>query len=468
MEIASCASSKGGRISRAAVRMAAGALAILLSVSGCGGGGGGGSDGGGDIAFVTLDYPNTTVRVGTGVTIRPTVTGIPGGVAPQYSATGLPAGLQIASSTGVISGTPTTPAPNQIATVKLTLSGYSGSVSEGAYINVVAAAAYTWSRASTGLPPFLKYDVVRVNGSLYAIGTTFTSNGFGQVTSTGAIQTWRSTDEGVTWTNINSAPTTGLRHFAIAQTTTGAYLTGGADGGSGANSNEVWHFDGTTWSQVAVVTPFSARRRHASIMVGSSLYVVGGVAANGNTHPVNEGTTGHLNDVWRSNDGGLNWTQITASAQFQPRFGHCLVSFKGQMWLLGGYYGGQFTQAFTSADGAVWSQIGSIPTPFTSASAYGACAVHRDQLVLVGGTPFAQFGLAFGNADLQPGASPDSSLYYSADGSGWTKEVPSYSSPSAPSFVGRYGHSLATSPAGSTTGALLSVGSQNREVWRLE
>jgi len=67
-----------------------------------------------------------------------------------------------ATASGLAEYTPTTPAPNQIATVKLTLSGYSGAVSEGVYINLVAAPVYTWSRASTALPPFLKYGSAAV------------------------------------------------------------------------------------------------------------------------------------------------------------------------------------------------------------------------------------------------------------------------------------------------------------------
>jgi hypothetical protein len=90
-------------------------LLILLACSlfwGCGGGGGGG---GGMSPPAGLSYPSPqTLHVGDTVNLTPTVTG----AVTSYTVTpALPAGLALNTSTGVVSGTPTAIAPQQIVTI---------------------------------------------------------------------------------------------------------------------------------------------------------------------------------------------------------------------------------------------------------------------------------------------------------------------------------------------------------------
>jgi hypothetical protein len=93
--------------------------------------------GGGDIVTVT-NPGNQTGTVGTAASLQVHASDSASGQTLTYSATGLPAGLSINSSTGLISGTPTT-AGNSNVTVKATdTTGASGS------------AAFSWTINSSG------------------------------------------------------------------------------------------------------------------------------------------------------------------------------------------------------------------------------------------------------------------------------------------------------------------------------
>ncbi|MFL6056991.1 MAG: putative Ig domain-containing protein, partial [Actinoallomurus sp.] len=88
---------------------------------------GGGSSGGNT---VTVTNPgNQTSTVGTPVTLQIHATDSASGQTLTYSATGLPAGLSINSSTGLISGTPTTAGTSNVTVSAKDSTGASGSAS---------------------------------------------------------------------------------------------------------------------------------------------------------------------------------------------------------------------------------------------------------------------------------------------------------------------------------------------------
>ncbi len=130
-------------------------VAILASVfmAACGGGGGSDAGGGGGGTLggagssqspcapnlcVTFAYgPSTVARLLTG-SIKPTSTQALAGYSAHYSLTGgaLPQGMSLDGATGAIHGTPTTNGFYD-ATVKLTVSGYSGSLSTHLAMEVI-------------------------------------------------------------------------------------------------------------------------------------------------------------------------------------------------------------------------------------------------------------------------------------------------------------------------------------------
>jgi subtilase family serine protease len=79
---------------------------------------------------VTVTNPgNQTGTVGTAVSLQITATDSASGQTLTYSATGLPAGLSINSSTGLISGTPTTAGSNSVTVTAKDTTGATGSAS---------------------------------------------------------------------------------------------------------------------------------------------------------------------------------------------------------------------------------------------------------------------------------------------------------------------------------------------------
>jgi hypothetical protein len=79
---------------------------------------------------VTVTNPgNQTSTVGTAVSLQITATDSASGQTLTYSATGLPAGLSINSSTGLITGTPTTAGSNSVTVIAKDTTGASGSAS---------------------------------------------------------------------------------------------------------------------------------------------------------------------------------------------------------------------------------------------------------------------------------------------------------------------------------------------------
>jgi len=88
---------------------------------------------------VTVTNPgNQTGTVGTAVSLQIHATDSASGQTLTYSATGLPAGLSISSSTGLISGTPTTAATSTVTVTAKDTTGASG------------AAGFSWTISSSG------------------------------------------------------------------------------------------------------------------------------------------------------------------------------------------------------------------------------------------------------------------------------------------------------------------------------
>jgi len=183
---------------------------------------------------VTVTNPGAqTGKVGTAITsLQIHATDSASGQTLTYSATGLPAGLSISSSTGLISGTPTTAgsfsvtvtatdttnasgsaaftwtiSPNTINTVTVTNPGaQTGTVGTAASLQIHAtdsASGQTLTYAATGLPAGLS-----INSSTGLISGTPTTAGSSSVTVTVTDLTGASGTAAFTWT-INPVSTGG-------------------------------------------------------------------------------------------------------------------------------------------------------------------------------------------------------------------------------------------------------------------
>ena len=212
----------------------------------------------------------------------------------------------------------------------------------------------TWQELTTGT----KFSV-RAGHTTLAIGTDIYVIG-GYIT--GADRVWRSSD-GDNWAQVTmSASTT----FSARTNHSSVYIPSGANagmyviGGFGASTrlNDVWKSTdgGATWTRVTASAAFSARNTHSSVYIPSGanagMYVIGGRTGGGGSSIVN--------DVWKSTDGGANWTRVTANAAFAVRSLHSSVAFGQAIYVFGGrgVSGSHYNDVWKSTDGgASWVNV---------------------------------------------------------------------------------------------------------------
>lgn len=96
--------------------------------------------------------------------------------------------------------------------------------------------------------------------------------------------------------------------------------------------NDVWRSDdrGINWTPVTSAAPWAGRAYFQAVTLDGAMFVLGGQ---------DYGTFGSpsrfFNDVWRSTD-GANWTQMTAAAPWQGRAGLSAVVNNGAIYVFGG------------------------------------------------------------------------------------------------------------------------------------
>ena len=115
--------------------------------------------------------------------------------------------------------------------------------------------------------------------------------------------------------------------------------------------NDVWSTaDGREW-RLEIENAAWAKRTHAQTVVfDGKLWIMGGGRWNPETIP--------MNDVWCSED-GVNWTQVTDAAPWDPRMWFSLVVYRDRMWVLGGWSrtNGNFGDVWYSKDGKNWTEL---------------------------------------------------------------------------------------------------------------
>jgi hypothetical protein len=173
-----------------------------------------------------------------------------------------------------------------------------------------------------------------------------------------------------------------------------------------------------------------------------------------------DGSTTHYADVWSSATGG-NWTRLTPSAPFGPRWNAAAVVFKNRIWVIGGASSGYAPagykdDAWSSANGTDWT-LETAHTGFTPRMLHSAF-VYGTKIWVVGGR-----------------ATPDGAavtfehdVWNSSDGIVWTRVT------GAAAFAPRMGHACLVHDDGTGPRIWLIGGyddttdSLGAEVWRAE
>ena len=92
--------------------------------------------------------------------------------------------------------------------------------------------------------------------------------------------------------------------------------------------NDTWRStdNGATWTLMSPGAGWMGRSIHSSVvMPDGSILLIGG------------GLSGYKNDMWRSTDNGATWTQVTASPRVVDTGGHSSVAMPdGSIVLMGG------------------------------------------------------------------------------------------------------------------------------------
>jgi uncharacterized delta-60 repeat protein len=163
--------------------------------------------------------------------------------------------------------------------------------------------------------------------------------------------TWRSTNEGTTWTEVNASAGWTARYgqSSVSMPDGSIVLMGGYDN-SGNYRNDVWRSmnDGATWTEVNASAGWLPRDLFSSVVMPD-----GSIVLMGGTH--------YYNDVWRSTNDGATWTEVNASAGWSGRFGHSSMAMPdGSIVLMGGVAlaGGDINDVWRSTnDGATWTEV---------------------------------------------------------------------------------------------------------------
>lgn len=115
--------------------------------------------------------------------------------------------------------------------------------------------------------------------------------------------------------------------------------------------NDVWSSaDGKTWKLEVANAPWPKRTHGKAIVYDGKIWIMGGGARAPKAIPTN--------DVWCSED-GINWKQVTASADWKPRLWFSTVVYRDRLWVLGGWSeaDGNYGDVWHSKDGRTWTEL---------------------------------------------------------------------------------------------------------------
>jgi PKD repeat protein len=234
-------------------------------------------------------------------------------------------------------------------------------------------ATWTLMNASSGWPARVGHTSVSIpDGSIVLMGGA--DDSFWN-------DTWRSTDNGATWTLMNASSGWPGRyyHTSVAMPDGSIVLMGGRDDSSRL-VNDTWRStdNGTTWTLMKASSGWSGRNGHTAVaMPDGSIILMGGY----------DGTNTY-NDTWKSTDNGATWALVNANSGWPTRQGHTAVAMPdGSIVLMGGYAAPPlYNDTWRSTDkGATWALVNA-SYGWLKRLHHTSVAMPDGSIVLMGGT----------------------------------------------------------------------------------
>lgn len=194
------------------------------------------------------------------------------------------------------------------------------------------------------------------------------------------LASWKQLTSNAAWPARGSFPCVVLPNGHIV-------LMGGAGaGGSWGANNDVWRSEdgGKNWTLVNSAPGWTERYGHTSVVLSNgNIVLMGGITPG----PVD---VPRKNDVWRSTNGGDTWDLLTDNAPWSPRYRHSsVVLLNGDILLMGGDVGSPLyfsDEIWRSTNGgANWSQVNVTGTYWSGRTAHTSVVLANGDIVLIGG-----------------------------------------------------------------------------------
>lgn len=189
------------------------------------------------------------------------------------------------------------------------------------------------------------------------------------------------------WERISTAaPTSGKSLFMVASFNGAIYVMGGqTDLALPATAVKTVYKStdhGVTWTQLADA-PWAARGGvYNPVVFGGDLYIAGGA-----TYDAVPANRTYYNDVYKLSTADA-WTQVLANGhgQWTGRHYHSLLSYKSKLWIINGFdlASGNLTDAYSSPTGATWTAVAATAVPWVATHAQSVLATSTGILITQG------------------------------------------------------------------------------------
>jgi hypothetical protein len=179
------------------------------------------------------------------------------------------------------------------------------------------------------------------------------------------------------------------------------WVTGGMEYATNTFLNEIWSSsDGRQWTLKVEHAEWSPRKGHTLVSFRNKLWLFGGETGVDEHRAPDD----YVNDVWSSTD-GLQWTKVMDNAPWAVRGNPKVIVFQDRLWLIGGQ--GQ-SDIWNSDDGENWTKIQDHST-WGDRYDYGLI-VYDDHLWILGGR------------ESNP-RNAFNDVWYSSDGKNWVQQT---------------------------------------------